>query len=55
MLKISKGKQVRAQKVVIYGPEGVGKSTLASDLPSPLFLDAEGGTDHLDCVRVIAN
>ena len=55
MLKISKGKQVRAQKVVIYGPEGVGKSTLSSDLPSPLFLDAEGGTDHLDCERVIAN
>ena len=33
MLKISSGIVSRAQKVVIYGAEGIGKSTLASQFP----------------------
>jgi DNA polymerase III delta prime subunit len=41
----------RAQKVLIYGPEGVGKTTLAAAFPSPLFIDVEGGTSHLDVPR----
>ena len=43
----------RAQRVVIYGPEGIGKSTLAANnMPSPLFLDTEDGTCQLDVDRV---
>ena len=38
-------------KWAIYGPEGIGKSTLASQLPSPIFIDTEGSTDHMDVVR----
>jgi energy-coupling factor transporter ATP-binding protein EcfA2 len=48
---ISVGRIQRPQKTVIYGPEGVGKSTLASQFPAPVFLDTEGGTHHLDVVR----
>ena len=51
-LAIRRGKISRPQKVVAYGPEGVGKSTLASQMPEPVFLDTEGGTHHLDVVRV---
>jgi GTPase SAR1 family protein len=43
-MKITKGKQTRAQRVVIYGVESVGKSTFAAQFPRPLFLDIEGGT-----------
>ena len=50
-LAIRRGKIVRPQKVVIYGPEGVGKSTLAGQTPEPVFLDTEGGTHHLDVAR----
>lgn len=50
-LHLQRGKLQRPQKVVIYGPEGVGKSTLASKTPQPVFLDTEGGTHHLDVVR----
>ena len=50
-LAIRRGKIRRPQKVVIYGPEGVGKSTLAGLTPEPVFLDTEGGTHHLDVVR----
>lgn len=51
---IQRGRVARPQKAVIYGPEGVGKTTLASQSPTPLFLDTEGGTDHLDVARVTA-
>ena len=50
-LAIRRGKITRPQKVVIYGPEGVGKSTLAGQTPDPVFLDIEGGTHHLDVDR----
>lgn len=46
------GIRPRPQRVVIYAPEGLGKTTLASQFPSPLFLDFEGGTHHIDVVRV---
>ncbi|MBP7948882.1 MAG: ATP-binding protein [Verrucomicrobiales bacterium] len=50
----TRGPIARPQKVVIYGPEGVGKSTLACQTPEPVFLDTEGGTHHLDIVRLDA-
>ena len=52
MLNITKGIVARPQKVVIYGPEGIGKSTLAARFPDPLFIDTEGGTSHLDVRRI---
>jgi len=52
MLKIEKGKQWRPPKVVIYGPEGVGKTTLAAKFPRPLFVDFEGGSSRLDVDRI---
>ncbi len=53
MLQISKGKQSRAQKVVLYGTEGIGKSTLAARMPDPLFIDTEGGTAQMDVRRFV--
>ena len=53
-LALSRGKISRPQKAVIYGPEGVGKSTFASLTPDPVFLDTEGGTHHLDITRLDA-
>ena len=52
MLKISNGRIPRAQKVVLYGSEGIGKSTLAAMFPNPLFIDTEGGTAHMDVRRI---
>lgn len=50
-MKLQKGINPRALKVGIYGSEGVGKSTLASHFPDPVFIDTEGGTDYLNVTR----
>ena len=39
-------------KVVLYGPEGIGKSTFAAKFPSPVFIDTEGGTKKLNVNRL---
>lgn len=51
-MQITKGKRARAQKVVVYGPEGIGKSTFAAQFPEPLFIDTEGSTDNMDVARM---
>lgn len=52
MFTISKGVISKAQKVVIYGVEGIGKSTIASKFPNPLFIDLEGSTNNMDVTRL---
>ena len=54
MLKIIEGVERTPIKCVIYGAEGVGKSSLASKMPNPLFIDTEGGTARLNVRRVKA-
>ena len=51
-MEIIRGKIARAKKVVVYGPEGIGKSTFASRFPDPVFIDTEGSTNHMDVSRL---
>ena len=51
-MQIMSGRIATAIKVVIYGPEGIGKSTFASQFPDPLFIDTEGSTVHMDVKRL---
>ena len=52
-MNISSGKQTpRGLRAVIYGVEGIGKTTLASKLEKPLFVDFEKGSFGLDVARV---
>lgn len=50
-LNIRKGPQMRSIRTIIYGPEGIGKSTLASNFPDAVFIDFERGTDSMDVAR----
>lgn len=52
MLNITTGVEKTPIKTVIYGAEGVGKSSLAASFPNPLFLDTEGGTSRLNVRRI---
>lgn len=51
-MNISTGIVAKAQKIIEYGPEGVGKTTLASQSPDPLFIDTEGSTNNMDVKRL---
>lgn len=42
------GKQELPPRICIYGTHGIGKSTLASQFPSPIFISTEDGIDGLD-------
>lgn len=50
-MNITKGKVAKAQKCCIYGPEGIGKTSLAAQFPDPLFVDTEGSTSNMDVAR----
>lgn len=53
MIQLSKGRMKnKGIKVLVYGPEGIGKSTFASQFPDPIFIDTEGSTEHMDVIRV---
>ena len=51
-MQITRGTIHKAQKVVLYGIEGIGKSTFAAAFPNPVFIDTEGSTSHLDVARL---
>ena len=49
--QIQRGKQPMPPRLVVYGTEGVGKSTFASQAPSPIFIQTEDGLAEIDCDR----
>ena len=50
-MNIIRGKIDKAKKVVIYGPEGIGKSTFIAQFPDVLFIDTEGSTNGMEVSR----
>ncbi len=52
MLNIIEGTLSPPLKAVIYGPEGIGKSTLVSNAPNPLYIDTEDGTSRMNVRRI---
>ena len=54
-ITIERGLKTSPVRAVIYGTEGIGKSTLAAQFPAPLILDTEDGTGRIDCARVVCH
>lgn len=50
--RITSGVQRVPDLMVIFGVEGVGKTTFASTAPNPLFADLEGGSKRVETKRV---
>lgn len=46
-MKIELTKPTSPPRIVIYGVDGVGKSTFASECPKPVFIRTERGTENL--------
>lgn len=51
-MEITRGRVPTAKRLCIYGPEGIGKSTLAAQLPNAVFVDVESGTNELTVGRL---
>lgn len=52
MLKsVTRGRVESPDFIVLYGPDGIGKSTFAASAPKPIFLGTEKGTSNLDVAR----
>lgn len=52
LAKVVTGRLEQPIRVLLYSVEGCGKSTFASNAPSPVFVGAEDGTAHLDVHRL---
>ena len=50
-MTITRGPVKTALRIGIYGTEGVGKTTFASQFPGAVFIDTEGSTKHMDVAR----
>ena len=53
---ITTGPEHQAQRITLYGVNGIGKTTLASKAPGPvLIIDTERGSLHMDAKRLTIN
>lgn len=43
-------KKISKPRIVLYGPNGIGKSTFASQAPDPLFIDIEKNLESISCL-----
>ncbi len=51
LLAVKRGRLDTAHRYLIYGPESVGKTTLASHARNPIIFDIEDGSSELDVPR----
>lgn len=51
LASIKRGVTSAPMRVLLYGPEGVGKTTFGADAPAPIFLGTEDGFGLLDVAR----
>ena len=46
---VHRGLRQRPPRLLIYGTEGIGKSSIASQAPKPIFIPTEDGLDQIAC------
>lgn len=51
-MKMTTEPRAKSKKYLIYGPPGVGKTTLASQIPGVILIDLEGGSTRIQVRRV---
>lgn len=47
--EIISGRKAEPPRFVIYGTQGIGKSSLVSEMPDPIFIQTENGLNEIDC------
>lgn len=51
LASVKAGRQATPEAVLLYGISGLGKTTWGGGAPSPIFIDTERGSSHLDVPR----
>ncbi len=49
--QVLRGRASKPPRVLLYGVEGIGKSTFGALAPNPIFIQTEDGLDEIDCAR----
>jgi hypothetical protein len=49
--RVQRGRTPRPPRLLVYGTEGIGKSTFAAAAPNPVFVPTEDGLDEIDCAK----
>ncbi len=47
--QIESGRSSAPPRILVYGTEGIGKSTLAANAPNAIFIQTEDGLGEIDC------
>ena len=47
--QVQRGRSHLPPRILVYGTEGVGKSSLAATTPKPIFIQTEDGLGEIDC------
>lgn len=47
--QVQRGRTSKPPRVLLYGVEGIGKSTFGAQAPKPIFIQTEDGLDEIDC------
>ena len=46
------GREAQPPRIMVYGSEGVGKSTFAANAPKTVFIQTEDGLSEIDCTKL---
>lgn len=47
--RVQRGRTPKPPRLLVYGTEGIGKSTFAGQAPRPIFIQTEDGLDEINC------
>ena len=47
MSRVQRGRTPKPPRLLVYGTEGIGKSTFAAQAPHPIFVQTEDGLDEI--------
>ena len=49
LAQVQRGRIAKPPRILLYGVEGIGKSTFGAQAPNPIFIQTEDGLDEIDC------